>query len=108
MGAIRRLTIWVLLAAVTLALGDGPFVDEVLEQNGIHQGQDQTASIPDWSEDAGLGCLTVYATLMHAAGVVSHAPSVARGLRSAAPEFAGNQLRSRQVPPSDKPPKLTA
>lgn len=100
--------IWALLVALILALGDGPFLDEVMaEDTPSNQVQVTPHSANESHSGSAMGGLVTYLTLLSAAGPVRYDASVVGPVHHPVPPFLTGPDSTRVVSPAERPPRLS-
>lgn len=101
-----RLTVYVLLCALLVSLGDGPFVDEIIAEKGEQNQQQLIANASsDQSTVATASCLCVYQTLLNFVGGGHNLAIETSTARHSQIPIARTTFASRFVAPLDKPPR---
>ena len=107
MSKLVRVTLYVLLCALLLSLGDGPFLDEILveesqQQQFVADGSNEVASTSQAS------CMSVYHTMLNFIGGEGTPSVVAAPARCTEISVGWEAFASRTVAPPDKPPRSPA
>lgn len=105
MPKLVRFTLYVLLLALFVSLGDGPFLDEIMAEESQQQQQVAAAASGEQSPTAPASCMSVYHTLLNFletepaplfCSVTAHHGQIS---------FAPQVFASRFIAPLDKPPR---
>lgn len=107
MSKLVRLTLYVLLCALFVSLGDGPFLDEVLAEQS--QQQQIVADSSTGSSDAvPASRVQIYHTLMNFVGAGESPSFTSTPVRFDEIPFVHHALTFQFVAPLDKPPRSFA
>ena len=102
-----RLTLYVLLCALFLSLGDGPFLDEILVEE-TQQQQFIADGSNDLSTNAPASCMSVYHTMLNFLRGEDRPSFAAAPAHRSQISFARRAFASLVVAPLDKPPRSLA